>query len=73
MSTIIYPCGCFLSRSMYGEREVLYVNHCGLHDYLWSQHKSLYQMAQELVDVHGNANGWNVQQNHLFQNPNQLD
>lgn len=52
MSLVVYKCGCSIARSMYGEYEVMSVRHCGEHEHLFSQHKTLTQMAEEIVNVH---------------------
>ncbi len=51
MSTVGYGCGCWITKSMFGDRPVLSVGHCDMHKYLWSQDKSLRQMAAEIRKV----------------------
>ena len=48
---MVYPCGCSISTSMFGEREVLRVFHCGEHYHLYSQDKTNRIMAKELEDL----------------------
>lgn len=48
MSTQIFACGCAISASMFGEREILSVHHCWQHGALYSQDKTNRQMAAEL-------------------------
>lgn len=51
MSTIVFACGCHISNSMFGEREVMGVGHCQEHHHLFSQDKTLRQMANELREL----------------------
>lgn len=51
MNTVIFSCGCSISRSMFGEREVREVHHCQQHWNLFSQDKTLRQMAEEIRAV----------------------
>ena len=50
MGTVSYACGCYITRSMYGEREVLGFGHCWQHFKLYSQDKTPRQMAEEIVE-----------------------
>lgn len=50
MGTVRYECGCLITRSMFGEREVMAVHHCWQHWHLYSQDKTLRQMAAEIAD-----------------------
>lgn len=48
MSTVMYDCGCFISRSMYGEHEIVDVGCCQKHLLLFSQAQTLEQMAEKI-------------------------
>jgi len=52
MNSVHYACGCSISRSMYGEQEVREVHHCQEHWSLFSQDKTLRQMAAEITAIH---------------------
>lgn len=49
MGTVAYGCGCYVTRSMFGEREVLHLGHCWQHQKLYSQDKTPSQMAAEIA------------------------
>lgn len=49
MGSVIYECGCSASRSMFGEREVMFLSHCWQHYHLYSQDKTPRQMAAEIA------------------------
>lgn len=51
METIIYVCGCLITRSMFGKREITEIHHCDTHRNLFSQDKSLREMAEELLSI----------------------
>jgi len=51
MATTQFECGCEISKSMFGEHEILRVSHCPTHRHLFNQDKSLKQMAKEIIDV----------------------
>jgi hypothetical protein len=48
VATQIFACGCAISESMYGIREILSVHYCWQHGHLYSQDKTNRQMAAEL-------------------------
>jgi hypothetical protein len=48
MGSVYFACGCSITTSMYGEHEVLNVTHCSEHGHLFSQDKTLRQMAEEI-------------------------
>jgi hypothetical protein len=50
MGTVIFNCGCYISRSMFGERKILKVGHCSTHYYLYSENKTIRQMANEIQE-----------------------
>ena len=50
MGTVAYGCGCYISRSMFGAREVLALGHCWQHYPLYSQDKPPRQMAAEIAE-----------------------
>lgn len=50
MAFIVFACGCVISRSMFGEGEVLGVSHCDDHRHLYSQDKDARAMADELTE-----------------------
>lgn len=56
MGTVMYWCGCAISTWMYGERDVMWVHHCRYHRHLYSQDKTLRQMAEEIRTA---ARTWN--------------
>lgn len=49
MATVLYPCGCIVQSSMFGEREIVNVLFCVEHAHLASPDKTLRQMAQEIL------------------------
>lgn len=51
MSTVTFECGCSITSSMYEPYEVLAVRHCLAHYYLYSQNKTIKQMAEEIRAV----------------------
>jgi hypothetical protein len=51
MGTLVFECGCSITSSMFGEREILSVFHCPDHRYLFSQDKTLREMAKEIRAV----------------------
>lgn len=51
MGTASYGCGCYITRSMFGEHEVLAVGHCWQHWGLYSQNKTPRQMAAEIREA----------------------
>lgn len=51
MSTVVLGCGCVISRSMFGERELMHPHFCSDHSGIWSPAKSLNQMHEELMDL----------------------
>jgi hypothetical protein len=52
MATVCFSCGCAVTSSMFGEREILAVHHCEEHRYLFSDNKSLRTMASEIHALH---------------------
>lgn len=52
MGTIHFECGCWISRSMFGDRHVIFVGHCDEHQRLFSENKTLKQMAEEIYEAH---------------------
>jgi len=50
MDIMVYPCGCSIFRSMFGEREVIDVSHCKEHFYLSLKGKNVPEMAEELIE-----------------------
>lgn len=48
MGTMMLACGCAVSKSMYGNRDVMAVYHCPDHQYLYSPDKTANQMAAEI-------------------------
>lgn len=48
MGTVMFACGCSVTRSMFGDHDVLSVQHCWQHRHLFSQDKTLRQMAEEI-------------------------
>lgn len=48
VATALYACGCAITRSMYGAREVRDVQICQEHWSIFSEDKSLRQMAEEV-------------------------
>ncbi len=51
MKTFCYECGCSITSSMFGDKEIMSVNHCESHSYMRSQDKSLKQMSTELHEI----------------------
>ena len=47
----MYGCGCYVSRSMFGEREVMALCHCWQHHHLYSQDKTPRFMAAEIAGL----------------------
>jgi hypothetical protein len=52
MGTIYFACGCSISKSMFGDRRVMTVRHCEHHQHLFSENKTLRQMADEIYEAH---------------------
>ena len=49
-ATANYPCGCSITRSMFGKRKILSVDPCQKH-LLSLVNKSLEQTAQDIVEI----------------------
>jgi hypothetical protein len=49
MGTVMYACGCSITRSMFGYRQVLGVVHCEKHNSLYSETKTMKEMADEIM------------------------
>lgn len=49
MGTIVYECGCSITRSMFGEREILWVHTCGGHSSLLQQ--ELKALAEKVANI----------------------
>lgn len=50
MGTTVYSCGCSITRSMYGKREILSVDPCQKH-LLSLMSKTLEQIAQDIIEA----------------------
>lgn len=50
MGTTIFSCGCFITKCMFSH-VVLRVGHCPEHSHLFSEDKTLKQMAREIYDL----------------------
>ena len=51
MGTVSYGCGCSITTEQFGERQITGVHHCDKHKHLYSEHKTLYQLAFEMKAV----------------------
>ena len=53
MSEVHFPCGCSIWRSMFGEREVIWVHNCAEHSK--DLQKELQALAQKIVEIQNYA------------------
>ena len=53
-ATAVYPCGCHITSSMSVESQILSVGHCQEHAYLFSDNKTLKEMAGEIGRIQHN-------------------
>ncbi len=51
MGTIFLECGCSVSSSMFGNHKIMGVGHCSDHDHLYSENKTIKQMAEEIMKL----------------------
>jgi hypothetical protein len=58
MGTASFPCGCAVTSSMFS-RMIISVHHCEEHSHLFSDRKSLKQMADEIIAAHRTPNATN--------------
>ena len=49
MGTVSYPCGCAITRSMFGEREIMWVKTCLEHSK--DLQKELQALAEKVVHI----------------------
>lgn len=50
MGTMFHSCGCAVTSSMF-TGEILNVHHCQEHKHLYSEHKTISQMADEIPNA----------------------
>jgi len=51
MVTVIFKCGCSVSKSMFADNTIMFVHHCEEHSHLFSDNKTLRRMAKEIYAV----------------------
>lgn len=51
MATVMYGCGCGISRSMFGDGAVMGAWLCWQHQHLYSQDKTMREMAAEIAGL----------------------
>jgi len=52
LGTAMMKCGCSVTKGMGGDMTIYSVQHCPVHRHLFSDTKSLRQMAREIWKIH---------------------